>query len=105
MSNTIDSAVSAALAAAPVRAATGARDHRDAASRPARPDSVVLTGEAQSLQQLERLVAAQDGIDADRVASIKRQVADGSYAIDAQVIAGKLLQSEVPSGSVPGPSR
>lgn len=58
-------------------------------------DSLRLTGEATGLQALEReLGAAPAGIDVARVNSIRAALADGSYRVDAQAIAGRMLDLE-----------
>ena len=55
-------------------------------------DSIRLTGEAETLQTLGReLGAAPAGIDLDRVEALRAAVADGSYRVDAQAIATRML--------------
>lgn len=74
------------------RAGTG----RDApvAAIPA-ADALRLSGEATGLQALEReLGAAPAGIDMARVNAVRASLADGSYRIDAQAIAGRMLDLE-----------
>lgn len=67
---------------APIAAASGA-------------DSVRLTGEATGLQALEReLGAGPAGIDVARVNAIRASLADGSYRVDAQAIAGRMIDLE-----------
>lgn len=96
MSNPIHSSVGATAPTAPVRPAPGARDNRaDAATAHSRrEDSVVLTGEARTLQQLEQQVRGADGVDAAKVAAIKRELAEGRYEVNAQAIAVRLRQSD-----------
>ena len=54
--------------------------------------SVRLTGEAESLQALERqLGAAPAGIDVARVNALRAAIADGSYQVDAARIASGML--------------
>lgn len=58
-------------------------------------DSMRLTGEAAGLQALEReLGAAPAGIDIARVNEVKAAIADGSYRVDAQEIATRMLAFE-----------
>lgn len=58
-------------------------------------DSVRLTGEATGLQALEReLGAAPAGIDVARVNAIRASLADGSYRVDAQAVANRMLDLE-----------
>ncbi|MEG3193447.1 flagellar biosynthesis anti-sigma factor FlgM, partial [Lysobacter sp. D1-1-M9] len=64
-----------------------------AAATPA--DNMRLTGEAAGLQALEReLGAAPAGLDQARVDEIKGAIADGSYRVDAQEIATRMLAFE-----------
>lgn len=58
-------------------------------------DSLRLTGEATGLQTLAReLGAAPAGIDLERVNAVRAALADGSYRIDAQAIADRMLDLE-----------
>lgn len=58
-------------------------------------DSVRLTGEAEGLQALERqLGAAPAGIDVARVNEVRAAIADGSYRVDPQEIATRMLGLE-----------
>lgn len=55
-------------------------------------DSVRLTGEAEGLQALERqLGAAPAEIDVVRVNEIRAAIADGSYRIDPQQVADRMI--------------
>ena len=95
MSHKIDSGLPVARAPEPVNAAAtgragGERSQPVAATAPA--DSVRLTGEADGLQALERqLGAAPAGIDVARVNELRAAIADGSYRIDAQQVADRML--------------
>lgn len=56
-------------------------------------DNVRLTGEAESLQALERqLGSAPAGIDVARVNALRAVIADGSYRVDADQIASRMLE-------------
>jgi negative regulator of flagellin synthesis FlgM len=58
-------------------------------------DSVRLTGEAEGLQALERqLGAAPAGIDLAKVNALRAALADGSYKVDAQQVADRMLRLE-----------
>lgn len=75
-------------------ARAGSERGQPVAAAPA-ADSVRLTGEAESLQALERqLGSAPAGIDVARVDAIRTSLADGSYRIDPQQIATRLLDLE-----------
>lgn len=55
-------------------------------------ESVRLTGEAEGLQALEReLGAGPAGIDVARVNALRAAIADGSYRVDAQAVASRML--------------
>lgn len=55
-------------------------------------ESVRLTGEAESLQALERqLGTAPAGIDVAKVNAIRAAIADGSYRVDAGQVAARML--------------
>ena len=66
----------------------------DAPAEPDRgsTDRVELTSTAQVLGG-----GAEAPVDAPRVEALRRQIADGGYRIDAERIAGKLLELERPS--------
>lgn len=58
-------------------------------------DSVRLTGEAEGLQALERqLGAAPAGIDVAKVNQVRAAIADGSYRVDPQEVATRMLGLE-----------
>lgn len=57
-------------------------------------DSVNLSPEAQKLSRLENQINATGDINADRVETIKRALADGSFEINAERIAGKMLDQD-----------
>jgi negative regulator of flagellin synthesis FlgM len=65
-----------------------------AARAAAGPDSVELTDKARQLQRLEEKLAEFPAVDSQRVDEIRRAVADGSYRIDADLIAERMLASE-----------
>jgi negative regulator of flagellin synthesis FlgM len=58
-------------------------------------DSIRLTGEAEGLQALERqLGASPAGIDLVRVNALRVAIADGSYRVDGQAVADRMLDLE-----------
>lgn len=54
-------------------------------------DSVTLTGAARQLQKLAEAVAAAPATDAERVASVKRAVDSGTYEVNAERVAAKII--------------
>lgn len=68
-------------AAAPTRAGAGA-------------DSVELTEKAQQLLRLEEKLAEFPAVDGQRVEAIRQSIADGSYRVDADLIAQRMLATE-----------
>ena len=58
-------------------------------------DSVRLTDEAAGLQALGRKLGSESaGIDHARVEAVRASLADGSYRVDAQKIASKMMEFE-----------
>jgi negative regulator of flagellin synthesis FlgM len=58
------------------------------------PDSVQLTEQAQQLLRLEEKLAQFPEVDSQRVDAIRQAIADGSYKIDAEQIAERMLAAE-----------
>jgi negative regulator of flagellin synthesis FlgM len=57
-------------------------------------ETVSLTRSALILRRLEELIAAAPAADTDRIAALKEAIASGSYEIDAQSIADKIMRME-----------
>jgi negative regulator of flagellin synthesis FlgM len=53
-----------------------------------------LTGSARTLQKLSEAVASAPVVDTAKVAQIKEALQNGTYQINTQSVADKLLQSE-----------
>ncbi|MFD0739015.1 flagellar biosynthesis anti-sigma factor FlgM [Lysobacter koreensis] len=79
-------------AAGPTSPARAGNDRSQPIGAATAADSVRLTGEAEGLQALERqLGAAPAGIDVARVNAVRTAIADGSYRVDPQQIASRML--------------
>lgn len=95
MTHKIDGPSPAARAAEPLATAAASRAGGERGAPVAATtaaDSLRLTGEAEGLQALERqLGAAPAGIDAGRVEALRAAISDGSYQVDAQAIATRML--------------
>ena len=73
----------------------GVRAGAERSAPVAATESVRLTGEAEGLQALEReLGAGPAGIDVARVNALRAAIADGSYRVDAQAVASRMLDLE-----------
>jgi negative regulator of flagellin synthesis FlgM len=57
-------------------------------------DHVTLTSAAQSLQKLSEAIAQTPVVNASKVASIKQAVNGGTYQVDSDRVADKMLQFE-----------
>lgn len=57
-------------------------------------EAVHLSHEAQQLQQVSDKLRDQPVVNSARVAELKQAIADGSYQVDAQRVASKLLNFE-----------
>ena len=57
-------------------------------------DSLRLTGEATSLQTMQRELSSASAIDSARVESIRNALQAGTYKVDAEAIADRMLDLE-----------
>ncbi len=57
-------------------------------------DQVTLTDSARSLQKIEETIAKTPVVDTAKVSAVKQQLSSGTYQIDSNRVAGKLLQFE-----------
>lgn len=96
MTSKIDLGLAPVPASSPLRPVARVRDSDTTAARePAGgDDSVALTGEAQTLQRLERQVRADSGVDEAKVAEVRRMLSQGAYPADPQTIAHRLMHTE-----------
>ena len=75
------------------QAAPANSPEQTSASAP-RGESVHLSQEAQQLQKISDSLRDQPVVDKNRVAELKQAIADGSYKVDSDRIASKLLDME-----------
>lgn len=78
---------------APVERTSSDEQKVQAVTPPAR-DSVTLTSSARQMQKLSEAVAAAPATSAERVASVKQAVAQGTYEVNAERVADKLLAAD-----------
>lgn len=60
----------------------------------ANADSVMLSPEAQALKRLEAQINASSDIDLGRVAAIKQAIAEGTFEINVERIAERMLAQD-----------
>ncbi len=60
----------------------------------ARGENVKLSSQAKELKQLEQRLNSYPEMDDDRIEQIKAALADGSYKIDAEKLAQKMLEMD-----------
>ncbi|WP_207062397.1 flagellar biosynthesis anti-sigma factor FlgM [Motiliproteus sp. SC1-56] len=58
------------------------------------PETVKLSNQALSLQKLEEQAAALPEVNSDRVAQIKQAIDEGSYQVNADRVAAKMIGLE-----------
>ena len=61
---------------------------------PSQDDNVHLTGTARQLQKASELIQNAPDVDVEKIEQIKAAIADGSYSVDAEAVAEKLLALE-----------
>lgn len=66
-------------------------------------ESVTMSSQFSKLNELAKNLSEMPAVDNAKVAAIKQAIADGSFAIDAEKVAGKLLDYE--SSFITKPSR
>lgn len=58
-------------------------------------EQVQLSSQASTMQRVEAKIQSMPDVDMDKVERIKQQIANGEFAVNADRIAGKLLQEEI----------
>jgi negative regulator of flagellin synthesis FlgM len=79
-------------AAKPANGQAGSR--AEAADKPAPADTVSITQSGLLIAKLEALVQSTPVVDSERVAALKDAIASGSYEVDDQRVADRLLKFE-----------
>ncbi|WJW74618.1 flagellar biosynthesis anti-sigma factor FlgM [Thiohalobacter sp. IOR34] len=74
--------------------ATEAKTDAKAPASPPPSDQISLTPEAQKLRDLETSVAELPQVDSDRVNAVKTALANGTFEINPERIAGKMIDFE-----------
>jgi len=69
-------------------------EQQSSSGRPSTADTVSLTETSAQLRSLESSLASLPVVDTQRVEAIKLAIADGSYQVDAQTVADKLIDFE-----------
>ncbi|MDR2877129.1 MAG: flagellar biosynthesis anti-sigma factor FlgM [Chromatiales bacterium] len=57
-------------------------------------DTVQLTGTAALMQKIDAQIAAEPVVDLQRVEAIRQQIENGTYQIDPQRVAEKMIHAE-----------
>jgi len=95
MSQKIDGGIAAATQLRSVAINTKVAAAGEAKSHAVAPaDSVRLTGEATQLQAVQRELSAAPAIDPARVQAVREALENGSYKIDPDAIASRMLDMD-----------
>jgi negative regulator of flagellin synthesis FlgM len=65
-----------------------------AVSNTEKNDSIAITAIAKEIHKAFESTSASSAVDFDRVSAVKKALADGSYSINAERVAKKLIQFE-----------
>lgn len=96
MTQKIEGQMPATRSVAPVATRVGAPggDRLEPVQGSAGGDSLRLTGEASSLQTIQRELSTASAVDQARVEGIRTALQSGTYRIDAQAIADRMMDLE-----------
>ena len=92
----LTSSVSSARTSEQIRAQDERNNGRtaDQPGSSAQSDRVTLTSALTQVRELEQKTAAVNIDNSERIASLKAAIADGSYQVNAQNVAEKLMKSD-----------
>ncbi len=76
------------------RVSQAGEDRSNPVSATAPTDSVSLTGEATGLQNLQRQLSSASAVDDSRVESVRSALQSGSYQINPDVIANRMVSMD-----------
>lgn len=62
-------------------------------SRPTGTDRIVLSGNLNEVEKLTNIIAAMPGANSEKIESLKKQIAEGTYTVSGHDVAEKILQS------------
>ncbi|HEY0333427.1 MAG TPA: flagellar biosynthesis anti-sigma factor FlgM [Stenotrophomonas sp.] len=79
-------------AAASSKIASAGADRSSPVAAPEASDSLRLTGEAAGLQTLQREMSSAPAIDQGRVQAVRESLQNGSYRINPEAIADRMIQ-------------
>lgn len=92
--NSIETRALRTASAAPVARQTGEAPEAAAAAGTGSGGDVNITGAARGLAALEQELRGLPAVNEARVAAVRQRLEDGSYRVDPQRIADRLLQLE-----------
>jgi negative regulator of flagellin synthesis FlgM len=78
-------------AAAKVSATKGKGAKKTAPPAAGRSDSLTLTENSSRIRELETQLASVDVADAGKIEAVKAAIANGTFAVDAEVVADRLI--------------
>ena len=76
------------------KAQPSATEQAQSQTQAARGENVKLSTQAKDLKQLEQRLNSYPEMDDDRIEQIKSALADGSYKVDAEKLAQKMLEMD-----------
>ncbi|MGN1357322.1 MAG: flagellar biosynthesis anti-sigma factor FlgM [Succinivibrionaceae bacterium] len=63
-------------------------------------DSVVITEQAKGLANIQKNVKNSPDVNVDKVSSIKKAIKEGTYKVDAEAVASKMMDFEQSLGKL-----